>query len=1455
MTILNRYTTTILLSLTLLASQAFAVNTLGANQVTANIATTPAVQATTTLGPLTITSKVGTVGGWKGERVDDGHQQPLLTSADGNNTLGFNIANIVSPHTCDASYSHSRLEFSYICHRNNDNPITYNSVAKDLIASNLFQSVTGGSETELPNPTRVTKHFTGGVNATAGTAQVVDFEPTEANAANIVYKITINAKEYTYTTTGSDSVATIVSNLQTTVNADSVVTCTNQNTKLTCNANVAGTSFTYAASVITSFTIASTNIITIFEGTSDTHTLVANDTTAIFNIIENTSNLFSLNGSTLSFDGAATDLESNVKSYTVKVKASIGTGTDKNTEQTIIVKLGDINDNTPTDIVLSGGNLEAKERDYYLQALDNINVVFLVGNLSAIDADTTDTFTFSLENDTGKFFKIIDDTKLRLIGAIDYEKDKTKSVDVRVTDAAGHEYVETVTITITDINDSLPSYPKLSTLTIVEGTVANTQIATASATDPDANTEFHYDFLDGAPGEFNHDKFSITSDGKLFITEMVDSTVKSSYKIRIRVRDGLLGTPGVHDRSTQFILTVKPILTITSSNTLYANEGVNNTTHTLVANDTEATFSIIEDTSNLFSIDGQTLTFNGTTANFESNTKSYTVKVKASTGIVTGKNAEQIITVNLTDLNDETPTAINLTGNYTIAENTTIGTELGTLSATDADAGDTFTYTSSNTTFTLDNNKLKLNAALDYETSTSLSTTITVTDSNHHSFDKHFTITVTDINDITPSNIQLSTTIIADDATTGTTVATISATDIDTTGETMTYTLSGTDATSFSINGNQLKMAQDVDLDTKSSYSISITVSDGVNTSTAMDFSLSVSQLVITSSATVIATENTEKEINLTTNKSGASFAITGGADKDKFSLSGATLVFEATDFEARADDNTYEVEITASKAGKNNTTQVFVVTLTDLNDESPTDITFINNLNIAENTAANTNLGTLSTIDADAGDTFTYTLVNNTAAYFAIDGNTLKLAKTVDYETTKNLSITIKVTDANLHTFSKSFDFTITNIDDTAPTDIQLSNKTLVKGQAADTLIGTLSANDVDTATLSFSVSDTTSFKIDGNKLKTKISIDTVGNMDINITANDGTNTTTQAFTIAVITDIPDITPVIKQFTVTQGNNQGRVISKTGGVVTVHATVIAETYEWSSVDVTDTSASDDTVFVFDPANTDAGILTITLKAITNTHSSERVLQLELMAESVSNGDDDGDGISNNKDNNTAINKIQVDTGKTITSLTGTRILLGAMGKDSSRLTLTQMQQYIIDNNLPNKSSDTSTTGDIYDYVVEGLSAGATTVVIVELTTAIPANAELRRYSLVTGWANFEVDASNTIHTKTSTTCADNSTWKTGLTTGATCLRLTIKDGGANDTDGDQTDNTGNANGVIASTISIAVPPTTNSSGGGGGGGGCVYNPNAPARFDMGFILLMVLSAYYLIRRKRQFIR
>jgi hypothetical protein len=51
-----------------------------------------------------------------------------------------------------------------------------------------------------------------------------------------------------------------------------------------------------------------------------------------------------------------------------------------------------------------------------------------------------------------------------------------------------------------------------------------------------------------------------------------------------------------------------------------------------------------------------------------------------------------------------------------------------------------------------------------------------------------------------------------------------------------------------------------------------------------------------------------------------------------------------------------------------------------------------------------------------------------------------VKLAKTVDYETTKRLIVTVRVTDANSHTFSKNFTFTITdpNSNNNSPTDTE---------------------------------------------------------------------------------------------------------------------------------------------------------------------------------------------------------------------------------------------------------------------------------------------------------------------------------------------------------------------------------------------------------------------------------
>ncbi len=687
---------------------------------------------------------------------------------------------------------------------------------------------------------------------------------------------------------------------------------------------------------------------------------------------------------------------------------------------------------------------------------------------------------------------------------------------------------------------------------------------------------------------------------------------------------------------------------------------------------------------------------------------------------------------------------------------------------------------------------------------------------------------------------------------------------------TYTHTTTGADSVATIISALQTKVTADAAVSCTNETTKIICTANTAGTAFTYSSNAVIPPLTFTSNNTQTVEEGTQGRIHtFTTNHPIATFNIIENTSA-LFSLNNSVLNFNGinTDYESDTKSYTVKVKATIGDGEKKNAEQIFTVNLLNINDETPTNITLsmsgsTDNHTITENTT-NTNLGTLSTTDADVEDAFIYTLKNNSAAYFTIDGNTLQLAKTVDYETTKTLSITIRVADANGHTFSKDFNFTIIDIDDTAPTDIALTNNSIAPNATADTIIGTLSATDIDTTNdgLTYSINDT-NFKITGTQLQLKINATEITDtfpITLAITATNNINTAL-AFTKNFMINSIDIRiiPVIKQFTVTQGNNQGRIISKTGGVVTVHATVAAKTHEWSSTNVTDTSANSDTVFVFDPANTDTGILTITLKATTDTHSSERVLRLELVDNHPSDWIDvNSNGISDSKESEHGNNELLAGMSKKITSPTDTRILLGAMGKmgeDSSRLTLAQMKEYIASNNsLTDKTDDTLTTGDIYDYVIEGLSAaGTTTEVIIELTTIIPENAKLRKYSLVNGWSNFKVDTDNTIHSKISTTCTDDSAWKAGLTTGATCLKLTIKDGGENDTDGEQADNTGDANGVIASTVSIAVS-TSSSDSSNSSGGGCVYNPNAPARFDMGFILLMVLSAYYLIRRKRRFV-
>ena len=142
--------------------------------------------------------------------------------------------------------------------------------------------------------------------------------------------------------------------------------------------------------------------------------------------------------------------------------------------------------------------------------------------------------------------------------------------------------------------------------------------------------------------------------------------------------------------------------------------------------------------------------------------------------------------------------------------------------------------------FEVDNTigQLKTKTILDYESQSSYKITVIVSDGSL-SDTIDVTITVTDIDETTSNRAPIftegenTTRTVEENTEAGANIGTaIAATDPD--GNTLTYTLGGTDAASFVIEvaTGQLKTKETLDYETKNSYSITVTVSDGSLTDT-----------------------------------------------------------------------------------------------------------------------------------------------------------------------------------------------------------------------------------------------------------------------------------------------------------------------------------------------------------------------------------------------------------------------------------------------------------------------------------------------------------------------------------------------------------------------------------------------------------------------------------------------
>ncbi len=348
---------------------------------------------------------------------------------------------------------------------------------------------------------------------------------------------------------------------------------------------------------------------------------------------------------------------------------------------------------------------------------------------------------------------------------------------------------------------------------------------------------------------------------------------------------------------------------------------------------------------------------------FEGGPTTYTVTVSVTDGrddyshADTVEDASITLTINVNDVNEPPQFADDAATTLELSEDTAIGLDIGDrYEATDPDLSDTVTYSVSGTDaalFQVDaNGQLQVKEALDYENKDTLTVIVSASDGRDDSGSAEQTPTSDD-------NITVAVTVtnvyeaprFSDDDGTATTTRTIaentaeerpvgapvSATDDE--NDTLTYTLGGTDAASFDFDTTtgQIKTKDSLDHETKDSYSVTVSVSDGK--------------------------------------------AANG-------------------DPETPAQDDTY-IDVT--------------IEVTDLNEKPAFDATPPVAYEIAENTAAGTAIGAaLTATDPDEIETLTYGLTGTDAASFDIDTSTgqIKTKAALDHETKETNTVTVTVRD-----------------------------------------------------------------------------------------------------------------------------------------------------------------------------------------------------------------------------------------------------------------------------------------------------------------------------------------------------------------------------------------------------------------------------------------------------------
>ncbi|XP_019645840.1 PREDICTED: protocadherin Fat 4-like [Branchiostoma belcheri] len=767
---------------------------------------------------------------------------------------------------------------------------------------------------------------------------------------------------------------------------------------------------------------------------------------------------------------ARLDFETMSGSYNISIQAVDGGNPARSADSFVLVYIGNVNDNPPS----------CTQTTFVVQVPEDESVNIFPGFVN-IDCDDNDgdVLTYSIiSGDPAGTFRITQSGGFYTIfpgSALDYDDptNTPRSYDLIVQLSDGTTTLEVpVAIGVTPVNDGTPTIAD-DTVTVSEATPIGDVIYDVDDADPDAADQAHGVVTYAITGPATHPFRIDASSGVISVASTLDFETSTSYNLVVVATDGgglastatvTVNLDGVNEfyptcTSSNFGVSVSETA---AAGSLVVDLGCTDNDSGF---DGALSYTATQTPSTRFSVaTGQILV--SSALDYDGGETLYSLVILVNDNSVVTSNQKTTtltVTIEVTPVNEATPTVSSILYSENISEDIAIGNTVIDLDAADTDASShahgivTYSITSGNTNgvFSVDPSSgvIVTNSPLDFETTPLYTLEVTMVDGGTPPLSSTTIVLVVldDVNDNTAECVpSVFSETVSETQPADYVVTSLSCTDADAgLFGALTYSISAGDTNQFYMNGSDLLLTNPLDYDAvPRKYDLEITVSDNgsppnydvipvtVHVDPVNEFSpafvisgdlvLSVDEdFTVNDPITNVAATDADSDVNA---HGQITYTILSGNIEAKFALDSSTGILYLVDELDRETTASYNILVQASdgvlfNAGTPNTITKWVnITVNDVNDNEPQCTPSNIAVTFNESTATGTLITTVTCQDlfdlgTNAQIQYSFSGSGNVGNTFAIDQTTgqITLQNPLEYDSStdpQSYSLTVHAVD-----------------------------------------------------------------------------------------------------------------------------------------------------------------------------------------------------------------------------------------------------------------------------------------------------------------------------------------------------------------------------------------------------------------------------------------------------------